>query len=122
MKSYIAHYRNKYPSAQVIATDVAIRVISKDGELLVALDKNGAGQWQDVSEELGALDCHDLAPIERKFRAHKLSKDGKLCRDEEYDARILESRQAEKDEGKVHSEDAWKKIKAKRAFEKKNEA
>jgi len=121
MKSYIAHYKNKYPSAQIIANDTSIRVI-RDGELLVALDKNGGGQWQDVSEELGALDRHDLAPIERKFRAHKLHKDGRLGRDEEYDARIAEARQAEKDEGKVHSEDAWKQIKAKRAAQPKNEA
>lgn len=86
MKSLIVHYKNKYPGAKVIASEDALDVHLKDGSHAVAMRKNGAGQLVCVSEELGCSDRHDLAPIPKDSRVHKVI-DGKIGRDEKAEER-----------------------------------
>jgi len=113
-KSYFVHYKNKY-GGMVHMTDSSLDVYNQEGEHCVALRKNGAGQIVDASKEFGCKESHDLAPIEKKFRAHKLFKDGSIGKDEEYLSRSEECKKAYKDHGKVYSESEWSKIKPKKA-------
>ena len=83
MKSYVVHYKNKYPGGSVRADESSIDVYCKGGKHRVALRKNGAGQWVDCSEELGCEDRHCLAPIPKNARVHKLFADGKIGKSEE---------------------------------------
>lgn len=71
MKSYVLHYKNKYPKGHVVSSENALDVYDKDGNYCVALRKNGAGQWVDCSEAEGAVDKHDLAPIPKDSRLYK---------------------------------------------------
>ena len=86
-KSWVVHYRNKYPGGQVQASDSAIDVYDSHGDHVVALRKNGAGQWSDQSEEFGCKDKHCLAPIPKDARLYK-EIDGKLAKDEKYEERM----------------------------------
>lgn len=72
MKSYVCHYRNKYPSGMVKASENELIVHDKKGDLCVYLQKSGAGQLKDVSEEYGAEHRHDLSPIPKAARFMKL--------------------------------------------------
>ncbi len=103
MKSYVVHYKNKYPDSKVSWSDDSVDVHDKNGDHRVALRKNGAGMWVDVSEEHGCSDRHDLAPIPKEARAFKLYADGKIGRAEEHDERIEEARSYASDDGKVPS-------------------
>lgn len=87
MKSYVVHYKNKYPGAKVISSEDALDVFCADDRHRVALRKNGAGQFVCVSEEMGCDDSHDLAPIPKNARVHKLYKDGKIALSEEHAVR-----------------------------------
>jgi hypothetical protein len=71
-KSWIVHYLNKYPGGRVDSSESHIAVYDASGKLRVRLEKNGAGQWNCVSEDHGAVDKHDLSPIPKDARAHKL--------------------------------------------------
>ena len=102
MKSYVVHYQNKYPGGRVIASDSALDAYCAAGEHRVALRKNGAGQWQDCSEELGCMDRHDLAPIPKDARAKKLFADGKIGLSEEYADRVQVAKELSV-EGKIPS-------------------
>lgn len=82
MLSYLVHFKNKYPGAQVFSSESAIDVF-KDGEHLVAMRKNGAGQWVCESEKLGASDKFCLAPIPKDSRVYKVV-DGKVSLSEEH--------------------------------------
>ena len=106
MKSYIVHYKNKYPGSRVEAGEDFLNVYCAGGEHRVALRRNGAGQIVDVSEEYGCLDRHDLAPIPKMSRVHKLHKDGKIGLDEDHVAR----REFVKGKVRVESEDELKQI------------
>lgn len=81
MKQWIVHYMNKYPDAKVIASENSLDVHLKDGSHAVAVRKNGAGQWVCQSEELGCLFRHDLSPIPKDSRVHKVV-EGKVGHDE----------------------------------------
>jgi hypothetical protein len=81
MESWKVHYRNKFPGGRVQASENSLDVFDKNGEHVVALRKNGAGQWQDESEKEGLRERHDLAPIPRGSRVHKMV-DGKIGRDD----------------------------------------
>ncbi len=83
-KSAMVHYMNKYPEGRVSATDSALDVYDSEGYHRVALRKNGAMQWVDVSEELGCEDRHDMAPLPQNSCWMKLHKDGKIGRAEEH--------------------------------------
>lgn len=105
MKSYVAHYRNKYPGGQVSFDDERIDAFCADGKHRVALRKNGAGQWVDLSEEMGCVDRHDLSPIPKECRAWKLYKDGRIGPAEEYDERAPKAIEVAKVyDGRVPSE------------------
>lgn len=82
-KSHAVHYMNKYPGSQVRLSDDGLDVHCKGGKYRVALRKNGAGQWVDMSDELGCIDRHDLAPIPKNARVMKLFSDGKIGPSEE---------------------------------------
>lgn len=86
MMSYIAHYKNKYPGGSVRASDHALDVYTASGEHAVALRKNGAGQWVDESAQYGCSDAHDLSPIPKDSRVHKIV-GGKLGFDEHAEER-----------------------------------
>lgn len=100
-KSYLVHMKNKYPSARVSMDDDKLDVYSQDGEHLVALRKNGSGQWVDCQHELGARDAFCLSPIPKEARAWKLFKDGKVGKAEEYEERIKVGLSLEKEFGCV---------------------
>lgn len=86
MKSWIVHYKNKFPGGQVQASENAIDVYDVDGDHVIALRKNGAGMWADESEALGLSERHDLAPIPKDARVHKVV-DGKVSFDEKHEER-----------------------------------
>ena len=84
MLSYLVHLKNKYPSARVFGSETSIDVYSLEGEHLIALRKNGAGQWQDEGEKLGASDKFCLAPIPKDARVFKLYGEGHGAKSEEH--------------------------------------
>lgn len=86
MKSLVLHYKNKYPKGQVRFSDDSLDVYSASGEHVIAMRKNGASQMVDVSAEYGLRDSHDLAPIPKDARVHKLV-DGKIGLDEKHEER-----------------------------------
>lgn len=112
MKSYAVHYKNKYPAAKVAFTETSLDVTSADGELLVALRIGGGGALLDKGEELGARDRHDLAPIPKNARVHKLFACGKIGKDEHAEAREKCSKAMAVD-GKVWSIEEYKAKKIK---------
>lgn len=85
MKSWIVHYKNKYPGALVVAGEDYLDVHFGD-EHLIALRKDGAGMWVDMSAEFGCSERHDLAPIPRDSRVHKVV-EGKVGFDELHEER-----------------------------------
>lgn len=87
MKSYVLHYRNKYPGGQVQASETALDVYDHKGNHCIALRKNGAGQWMDESAAQGCIDKHDLAPIPKDSRLYKEDALGRFIKDEEFEAR-----------------------------------
>lgn len=106
MKSWIVHYKNKYPGAKVQSSESALDVYLGDHHV-VALRKDGAGGWADHSEEMGCRDRHDLAPIPKDARVHKVV-DGKVGFDELAEERKQKCRRFVKD-GRVLSCDELKK-------------
>jgi hypothetical protein len=82
MDAYAIHYKNKYPDGRVQESETGIDVYDAQGGHRVALRKDGSGQWHDRSARFGCIDAHDLAPIPRDARVHKLSADGKRGLDE----------------------------------------
>lgn len=111
-KSHAIHYRNKYPKGRVTLSEDSVDVFCAGGRHRVALRKNGAGMMVDVSAEMGCEDSHDLAPIPKDARAHKLySEAGKASRmgkAEEHDERVGYSADLAVD-GKILSIDEYKK-------------
>lgn len=107
MKSLLVHYKNKYFGGEIRQGDDYLDVYDKDGRHCVALRKSGAGMMIDQSKELGCEHEHDLSPIPKDARLWKI-KDGKLAKDEQYDARL---KQVEKfmEDGKVLSCEALEK-------------
>lgn len=85
--SYMVHLKNKYPKCQVKGSDDSIDVMGPEGEHLLALRKNGAGQMLDQSAVLGCSDVFDLSPLPRAARLFKI-KDGKISKDEDYESRM----------------------------------
>lgn len=86
-KSWHVHYLNKYPGGSVRSSGSGMDVYNAEGEHVVALRQNGAGQLLDESEALGLRDRHDLAPIPKEARVYKI-KDGKIGKSEEFEDRM----------------------------------
>jgi len=101
MKSWVVHYKNKYPGGQVQASESALDVYDANGDHCVALRKDGSGQFVDKSEEYGAKHAHDLAPIPKDARVFKMV-DGKIVPDEKA-AERKELAKAYVSDGKVQS-------------------
>lgn len=116
-KSYVVHLKNKYPGSRVEFAEDKIDVISPEGDLLIALRKNGAGQLIDCGTELGALKAFDLSEIPKNARCFKLFKDGKIGQSEEIEARREVAAKIAKD-GEILSVDQYKKMGAEFDFEK----
>lgn len=85
MNSLVVHYKNKYPGAEVRSSESGLDVYM-DGKHMVALRKNGAGQFVCRSEELGCEHKHSLAPIPKDARLYK-EIDGKISKDEKFEER-----------------------------------
>lgn len=62
-KSWVPHYRKKYPRGKVHRSDVAFDVWNEKGEHVIALRKDGHGNLICQSEDHECLDVHDLAPM-----------------------------------------------------------
>lgn len=107
MLNWVVHYKNKYPSGRVVASENALDVWNADGDHAVALRKDGAGQWVCQSEEFGCVDCHDLAPIPKDARVFKVNA-GKIGRDEKHEERSKAKDQFMDDKGRVKSCDELK--------------
>ncbi len=101
MKSWVVHYKNKYPGSKVILTDSSLDVYDVKGDHVVSMRVNGAGQWTCVSDEMGCKDAHDLAPIPKDARVHKVV-EGKISLDEHHEERSKKSQDFCQD-GKVLS-------------------
>lgn len=102
MESAVIHYKNKYPNAHIIESGDSIDVYCRGGFHRVALRKNGAGQWVCQSEQHGCIDRHDLSPIPKDARVHKLFAGGRRGMDEKAEER-KKSRKALEVNGKVPS-------------------
>lgn len=100
MLNWLVHYKNKYPGCRVIQSESALDVFKGDDHL-VAIRKNGANQWVDESEKYGCVERHDLAPIPKDARVHKVQ-DGKVGLDEEH-AERMQKREKFLENGKVLS-------------------
>lgn len=88
MKSFAAHYSNKYPNGHVDYDESKLTAYDRYGRKRVAIAVGGNGEIVDRSAEVGALDKHCLAPIPKNSRAFKLYPNGKLGPAEEYQERI----------------------------------
>ena len=86
MKSLYLHYKNKYPGGQVHSTESSLDVYSASGEHVIAMRRDGSGSMIDQSEAFGLRDRHDLAPIPKESRIHKMV-DGKIGLSEESEER-----------------------------------
>lgn len=107
MKSWVVHYKNKYPGGHVNSSEDSLDVYDNEGSHVVALRKAGGGIWVDKSEELGAIDKHDLSPIPKNARVHKLYESGKIGLSEEAKVRHQESKSLVV-AGKIHSISEYK--------------
>lgn len=72
MKSLALHYQNKYPDGHVNHTESSLDAYDNAGALVVSLRRDGHGKIVDQSKENGALDSHDMCPIPKNARVHKL--------------------------------------------------
>lgn len=106
MHSYLAHLKNSYPGSRVECREDSMDVWGADGEHLVAIRKNGAGQWTDVGAQIGARDSFSLAPIPKAARVwkhySKQGDDGRVALSEEAASR-KESVKAFVKDGRVQS-------------------
>ncbi|KYG65263.1 hypothetical protein AZI87_11960 [Bdellovibrio bacteriovorus] len=110
LSSYVVHYKNKYPNGKVDASDDRLDVYCADGVHRVALRKGGDGVIRDKSNELGAIDKHDLSPIPKNTRVYKLHADGRIGLDEEASARIEASRELVQADNRILSIEEYKKM------------
>lgn len=81
-KSLVAHLKNKFPTGKVFAGEDFVDVYSEAGDHIIAVRKDGAGSWRDLSKELGLTHELCMAPIPKDARVWKLKKDGTLGLDE----------------------------------------
>lgn len=104
MKSWIVHYRNKYPGGRVDVSESALNVFNSDGQHCVSLRKDGAGGLVCVSKEMGCLHEHDLSPIPKDARLWKMDKvSGAIVRDEKHKERSALVEKFMDEEGRVVS-------------------
>lgn len=85
MLSWKAHYLNKYPGGSVESSENSFRVYDAAGKLRVSMEKSSSGM-ECTSEKNGLEDAHDLAPIPKDSRIHKIV-GNKIVRDDKADER-----------------------------------
>ncbi len=103
MKSLAVHYMNKYPGGQVNHTEHTLDVYDNQGVLSVSLRRDGHGKIVDQSQDLGAIDKHDMCPIPKNSRVHKIcAETGRIKLDEKAAERKKAARAIEVD-GKILS-------------------
>ncbi len=103
MKSFIAHYMNKYPGGSVDSDGMTyLRAHDAKGNLRVVLC-HAAGSLQDRSKICGAPDAHDLAPIPKDCRVYCDREDGVEQHDEGEDRSAIAARVAAQFGGRVPS-------------------
>lgn len=85
MLSWKAHYLNKYPGGSVEGSENSFRVYDADGKLRVSMEKSSSGM-ECTSAQNGLSDAHDLAPIPKDSRIHKIV-GNKVVRDDKADER-----------------------------------
>lgn len=108
MKHLVVHYKNKYPDCHVDHSDDKLDVHGAEG-LLVSLRRDGSGMIVDKSAENGASDKHDLSPIPKDARVHKLYESGKMGLSEESEKRKLAVKKLHVD-GKILSINEYKTL------------
>jgi len=69
MLSYLAHYKNKFPGGKVFLREDSLDVYDAGENHVVALRKNGAGQWSDESLAQGCVGV-SIAPTPKGERGH----------------------------------------------------
>lgn len=85
-KSWHVHYQNKYPGGYCEESETSFKVYNGEGKLVVCMSKGGDGMWHDRSEEMGLSGKHDLSPIPKDSRVHKVV-GGKIGKDDLADER-----------------------------------
>jgi hypothetical protein len=85
-QSLIVALKNRFPGCKVIASDSSFDVYDGE-EHLVAIRKNGAGQFVDQSAEYGCSEVHSLEPIPKDARIFKVI-EGKIAHDEKASERM----------------------------------
>lgn len=108
LKSFLVHYKNKYPAGSVSLRGDALDVHDADGVHRVSLIMGGNGQIIDQGASVGAVDSHDLCPIPKNARAFKMYADGSVKLAEEGHERS-KAAQAMAVDGKVLSIEEYKK-------------
>lgn len=86
MNSILVHLKNCFPTAVIIATQLAIDVMVEGVHYLGLRVADGV--FIDKSEELGLPGRFSLAPIPKEARVHKLKKDGTIGLDEDHKSRM----------------------------------
>lgn len=110
-KSFVVHYKNKYPTATIDHSDNHLRVISAKGEILVSIKRGGGGVLVDCQNEDFARDPHDLSPLPKNTRVYKLTADHSFAKDELATEREPVAKRLFETYGKVPSIDECKKLK-----------
>ena len=109
-QAYYVHLKNKFPSAEIKATESSIHAY-RNGEHLCAVEKNGLGIWKDAQDEYGCKFKFSLDPLPKDCRFMKLFKDGKIGPSEEYAERLPRAKAMESKFGFVPSQDEFDKKK-----------
>jgi hypothetical protein len=81
-RSFVVHYKNKYPNATIDHGDNHLRVVYAKGEVLVSIKRGGGGVILDCQKEDFARDPHDLSPIPKNARVYKLTGEHTIEKDE----------------------------------------
>lgn len=110
MKSFAVHYKNVFPGGRVEFSESHLDAYDADNIHRIALRVGGGGRVLDKGEELGATDVHDLSPIPKNARVHKLFESGRIGLAEESTERAAIAGKICDDTGKVLSIDAYKKV------------
>lgn len=109
MKPYAVHYLNKYPGGRVDYSEDRLDAYDAQGAKRVSLRLGGNGLVADVGAETGAVDKHDLSPIPKNTRVHKLHTNGSVGLDDLAESRREQSAALASD-GKILSIEEYKAL------------
>jgi len=109
MKAFAVHYLNVFCLGVVHFTEDRLDAYDRLGKHRVSLRLGGNGLVVDAGKENGASDAHDLSPIPKNCRVHKLHADGSVGLDELAESRREVSAAVARD-GKILSIEAYKAL------------